>query len=201
LLLLLLLLLLMLLLLLLLLLELLTVADCRQLILLSIVGLCLPSCTAYLPRRHFGDLFYLGVGIVVWFFCWPKDDEARIWPSVAALPVSWIARVALRNLVINISIYEFWHQLLFGGLATPSIRMHRYNNRDPYANGRHLTRERLCSVCGFLWSTAYVCQPVSLCVALCCCRQISPCIQLLLHPKWFSLPLHCRTWLLGRHTP
>ena len=91
------------------------------------------------------------LALIVWYFTWPSADDA------ATLSFGWVGLVLLRNLALEVSLYEFWHQLLFGALATEGIKAHRYYERDPYARPRALWRERFWTVCGFCWSTAYEC--------------------------------------------
>merc|ERR1719217_1797868 len=91
-----------------------------------------PLTPAGIQKMHQGDLFYFGVGILVWLWTWPSKEEASVWPSLYELPSSWIAQLCLRNLIINIGIYEFWHQLLLGTFSNDSIKMHRYSPGDPY---------------------------------------------------------------------
>eukprot|EP00747_Dinoflagellata_sp_TGD_P197323 gnl/TRDRNA2_/TRDRNA2_68556_c0_seq1.p1 gnl/TRDRNA2_/TRDRNA2_68556_c0~~gnl/TRDRNA2_/TRDRNA2_68556_c0_seq1.p1 ORF type:complete len:354 (+),score=36.13 gnl/TRDRNA2_/TRDRNA2_68556_c0_seq1:47-1108(+) len=100
---------------------------------------------------HQGDLFYAGLGLVVWYLCWP-GQEAEVWA------VRWVAMVVLRNLIINCTIYEAWHQLLFGCLANENVSRMRYSEKSPYEDGgATLRRERFHTTCGFLMSSAYEC--------------------------------------------
>jgi len=104
---------------------------------------------------HWGDIFYFSIGALVWLFAWPDMTEAATLPTFSTLLTSWVMRVVFRNLLINVFIYEAWHQLLFGALATDSVKIYRYNAKDPYEAGRNLRRERFFSMCGFCWSSAY----------------------------------------------
>lgn len=104
---------------------------------------------------HAGDLFYFGVGLAVWLWAWPAADEARALPPASEVLSSWVGRLVLRNLLLNIAIYEFWHQLLYGTFATESTKRCKYSAVDPYEDWTVLLRERLLTTCGFIWSSAY----------------------------------------------
>lgn len=104
-----------------------------------------------LKAMHMGDMFYVGLGIIVWAVHWP-GDEARVWG------IAWVSKVVLRNLIINALIYELWHQLLFGGLSTDAVKACRFNSKSPYDDGgQNLRRERFFTTCGFIMSSAYEC--------------------------------------------
>lgn len=108
-------------------------------------------------NMHLGDVFFAGVGLGIWLFTWPSDDAAAKWPTLLELPTSWVALVLVRNLALEISFYEFWHQLLFGALKTPSVAARRFSSFDPYEGTTAVWRERFFCTCGFVWSTFYEC--------------------------------------------
>lgn len=108
-------------------------------------------------KMHYGDSFYFLLGLAVWWFSWPDDKDAAEWPSLQTFVSSWVAKVLLRNLLLNIAIYEFWHQALFGILSTPSVAAMRFSAKDPYLAPGSVWRERFWSTCGFVWSTAWEC--------------------------------------------
>ena len=84
-----------------------------------------PFSPAGFMAMHWGDIFYFSVGALVWLFAWPDMTEAATLPTFSTLLTSWVMRVVLRNLLINVFIYEAWHQLLFGALATDSLKIYR----------------------------------------------------------------------------
>lgn len=51
---------------------------------------------------------------------WPDTDAAAELPTLSTFVGSWVWMVLVRNLVLEVSFYEFWHQLLFGSLASKS---------------------------------------------------------------------------------
>jgi len=122
-----------------------------------------PLTPAGIKGMHLGDAFYFAVGLCAWWLTWPDMKAAAQCPALdASFATSWVGLVVLRNVAINGAIYEFWHQLLFGALVTESVKMKRYSDQDPYEHGRHILRERFCTLCGFLWSSAYECAIVHL---------------------------------------
>ena len=82
---------------------------------------------------HYGDFFYAAFGLMVYYVSWPEASAAREWPALDAHVLSsWVALVLARNLALEISFYEFWHQLLFGVLANEAVTKHRYSEGSPY---------------------------------------------------------------------
>ena len=124
-----------------------------------------PLTIAGIKGMHYGDIFYTCVGLMVYLSSWPDSEQAKDWPAMADFGSSWVAAVLLRNLVLEISFYEFWHQLLFGWLATDAITQHRYSKHNPYETSNTASRkpqmsvwrERFWSTNGFIWSTAWEC--------------------------------------------
>ena len=58
---------------------------------------------------HYGDLFYAACGLAIYYFSWPDPSVAKEWPALDATVVhSWVALVLARNLVLEVSFYEFW---------------------------------------------------------------------------------------------
>ena len=62
------------------------------------------------------------------------------------------------------SLYQFWHQLLFGSLATDSVTQYRYSEHSPYeprtkggTAQMSVWRERFWCICGFCWSSLWEC--------------------------------------------
>jgi hypothetical protein len=108
-----------------------------------------PLSLSGLDNMHRGDLFYAFVGLLVFLFTWPSDNDAK------TLEAGWIIRVLARNLLLEVSLYELWHQMLYGRLANENVKAHKYNEKDPYTNASFLWRERLATTSGFVWSTAY----------------------------------------------
>eukprot|EP01051_Picozoa_sp_SAG22_P001729 SAG22_NODE_71_length_22540_cov_8.918052_13_plen_340_part_00 len=115
---------------------------------------------------HWGDLFYGGLGLAIWYFSWPAESEAKVSPLEDP---TWALKVAARNLLLLVPFYEFWHQLQFGCLATPGITGHRYSEHSPYepkapggAPQMSVNRERFWCTCGFVWSSAWECFVVHL---------------------------------------
>lgn len=104
-----------------------------------------PLTPAGFWAMHGGDLFYCILGLLVWKFAWPGDSEAAEWPTsaaafhtdfggaVTAWASSWVGRVVFRNLIINITIYELWHQV-----KAPA-------QSSTVANGRAMTSETACA--------------------------------------------------------
>lgn len=106
---------------------------------------------------HFGDLFYAGVGLAVWLFAWPDDTSAAQWPAGSQVLASWMCLVLVRNLLLEVTLYEFWHQTLFGLGKTPSVAAKRFSSFDPYEGTTAVWRERFWCTNGFIWSTLYEC--------------------------------------------
>jgi cytochrome b involved in lipid metabolism len=116
-----------------------------------------PLTLAGIEGMHRGDLFYLSVGLLVWLFTWPSDAVAATWPALSELLTSWVALVVVRNLVLEVALYESWHQLLFGFLKTPAVEARRFSSFDPYDGTTAVWRERFFCTCGFIWSSLYEC--------------------------------------------
>ena len=114
---------------------------------------------------HYGDFFYAAFGLMVYYFSWPEASAAREWPALDQHVLSsWVALVLARNLALEISFYEFWHQLLFGALANEAVTKHRYSEGSPYeakpgqkSAQMSVWRERFWCINGFCWSTAWEC--------------------------------------------
>lgn len=112
-----------------------------------------------------GDVFYACCGLLVYTFTWPDSTQAAMWPELDRnIMSSWVAKVLLRNLLLEVTFYEFWHQLLFGSFANDAVTRHRYSEASPYESrepGRQpqmsVSRERFWSTCGLMWSAAWEC--------------------------------------------
>jgi len=101
---------------------------------------------------------------MVYLNTWPDTDAAAELPTLSTFVGSWVWMVLVRNLVLEVSFYEFWHQLLFGSLASKSITQYRYSEQSPYESKKeggnpqmNVWLERFFSICGFCWSTAWEC--------------------------------------------
>merc|ERR1719272_507936 len=126
-----------------------------------------PASFAGADSMHRGDLFYIALAAVIWWGSWPDRDAAAVWPTdlaafraspveaAAAWAGSWVCRVWVRNLVIEVAIYEAWHQMLFGAFATGATQIRRYHKEDPYQKGKNLLRERLACISGSTISSLY----------------------------------------------
>ena len=107
---------------------------------------------------HYGDLFYAACGLMIYYFSWPDPNVAKDWPALDATVIhSWAALVLARNLVLEVSFYEFWHQLLFGVFANEAVTKHRYSEGSPYETKpgaekpqMNVWRERFWCTCGFI---------------------------------------------------
>ena len=107
---------------------------------------------------HYGDLFYAACGLMIYCMSWPDPSVAKEWPALDGTVVhSWVALVLARNLVLEVSFYEFWHQLLFGVFANEAVTQHRYSEGSPYeakpgAKNPQMSvwRERFWCTCGFI---------------------------------------------------
>jgi hypothetical protein len=118
---------------------------------------------------HYGDLFYGLLGLAVWYLSWPAEADAKVLPSLQGLAqgdlvgAAWIARVVVRNLLLLVPFYEFWHQLQFGALATEGVTAQRYSQSNPYEKRggskaqMNVWRERFWCTCGFIWSSGWEC--------------------------------------------
>ena len=98
-------------------------------------------------------------------YAWPRQEDAKDWPTASTFVGSWVSLVLLRNLLLEIPFYEFWHQILFGPYASTSVTQYRYSEHNPYepkAAGRQaqmsVWRERFWCICGFCWSTLWECK-------------------------------------------
>lgn len=123
-----------------------------------------PLTLSGVRAMHLGDLFYVGVGLIVYAYSWPSPEAAAGIPGLRNILTSWIGSVLLRNLFFEISFYEFWHQLLYGVLASEAVTRHRYSATSPYDPGpagrpaqRSVWVERFWTINGFVWSTAWEC--------------------------------------------
>jgi len=101
---------------------------------------------------------------MVYMYAWPRQEDAKDWPTASTFVGSWVSLVLLRNLLLEIPFYEFWHQILFGPYASTSVTQYRYSEHNPYepkAAGRQaqmsVWRERFWCICGFCWSTLWEC--------------------------------------------
>lgn len=111
---------------------------------------------------HYGDLFYAACGLMIYYFSWPDPSAAKDWPALDATAVhSWVALVLARNLALEVSFYEFWHQLLFGAFANEAVTQHRYSEGSPYEPKpgqkkaqMNVWRERFWCTCGFVCTRA-----------------------------------------------
>lgn len=107
---------------------------------------------------HYGDLFYAACGLLIYYFSWPDANDAKDWPTLDPTVVhSWVALVLARNLVLEVSFYELWHQLLFGAFANDAVTKHRYAEGSPYEAKpgakkpqMNVWRERFWCTCGFI---------------------------------------------------
>jgi hypothetical protein len=79
-----------------------------------------------MDNMHRGDLFYVIAGLLVFLFTWPSADDAK------SLQPGWTLRILARNLILEISIYEFWHQVQYGALANDTVKAYKYNPKGPY---------------------------------------------------------------------
>jgi hypothetical protein len=122
-----------------------------------------PLSPSGVKGMHYGDIFYAAVGLAAYYFTWPDPTEARELPRPRDFIGSWVCMVLVRNLCFEVPFYEFWHQLLFGALATDSITQHRYSEHSPYesrGDGKpqmSVWRERFWCTGGFVWSTVWEC--------------------------------------------
>lgn len=123
-----------------------------------------PLTPAGVQGMHYGDIFYAGFGLMVYLYTWPAAVSAQEWPSLAGFVGSWASLVLARNLLLEVAFYEFWHQLLFGSLATDGITQHRYSEHNPYLPKEagvkaqmSVWRERFWCTCGFCWSSLWEC--------------------------------------------
>lgn len=118
---------------------------------------------------HYGDLFYGAVGLLVFYCSWPDPELAKEWPSPQNFVGGWASIVLARNLLLEVPFYEFWHQLLFGAVATDGVTQFRYSKFNPYVTNSKggaaqmsVWRERFWTTCGFCWSTLWECFVVHL---------------------------------------
>ena len=74
-----------------------------------------------LDKMHRGDLFYAALAIAAYALTWPSDAELAA-PWDGALPPRWVWLVLSRNALLELSVYELFHQVYFGCLATDAIR-------------------------------------------------------------------------------
>lgn len=129
---------------------------------------------------HKGDLFYVVLGGLVFYLTWPSASEAAVLPpaleTLFTAPSAWLARqfapgpvtvdlsatggwvfvVFLRNFLIEGSVYELWHQVLFGALAGPEVESRRMSKTSPYDGpSSRVWTERAASVAGMAVSSLY----------------------------------------------
>ena len=140
-----------------------------------------PLSLGGLDKMHRGDAFYAVLSLAVYWLTWPTAAELSApWGAPTApggggdsgssllrvvLSMSWLSWlprwvwiVLLRNAAIELSVYEGFHQLYFGALATDAVRARRLHEKDPYAGprgGAALWRERALTCCGLLVSAVY----------------------------------------------
>ena len=55
---------------------------------------------------HYGDLFYVTVGVMVYLYTWPDPQQAKEWPTLQNFAGGWACMVLLRNLAIEVPFYE-----------------------------------------------------------------------------------------------
>ena len=124
-----------------------------------------PLTFAGIKGMHYGDLFYAACGLMIYYCSWPDPNVAKDWPALDAGVVhSWPALVLARNLVLEVSFYEFWHQLLFGMFANEAVTKHRYSEGSPYETKpgakrpqMNVWRERFWCTCGFICAHSFSC--------------------------------------------
>lgn len=124
-----------------------------------------PLTPSGIKGMHLGDVFYGVVGLLVYLYTWPETEKAKEWPTdLESFAASWVMAVLCRNLLFEVAFYEFWHQMLFGCLATQAVTKHRYSEASPYEAEKpggkpqmNIWRERFWCTCGFIWSTAWEC--------------------------------------------
>jgi hypothetical protein len=94
-----------------------------------------PLTFAGIKGMHFGDLFYAAFGLLIYCVAWPDAALAKDWPALDGTALtSWVAVVLARNLVLEVSFYEFWHQLLFGACDCLAVWMLLFSGVDLQSN-------------------------------------------------------------------